>query len=285
MRAVIFVASLTIAFPLQAQNTAPWDSIARVLQTPSNRLPEYVRYNFPRRDLSVRIAGTLVPTGAVTSWLGFGGEPADAEVMGDLVTVRGETAAVLAECAKQGIDVLAVHNHLSGEIPAVTYVHVHAHGPAVALAQKLDQVLSRTAVPRPVEAGMPPPLTIDTALVFGTLGQSGRAQGAFASLTFMLVQEAVTMHGRTMIPSLAYASPIGIQMLSPERLIALGDLAIPAVKVQAVLQTLAGNGIGATAVHTHMINEEPRVYFIHFWADGAPNAILTGLRKAIDVAR
>ncbi len=286
MRFTLLLISLGVAAPLAAQAPLPaWDSVGQVLKTAPAPQNGYIRYNFPRRDLTVRIGNAVVPTGGITSWIGFGGTPADADMMGDLVTVRGETAAALSELAHQGIDVLAIHNHFAGEMPAVTFIHFHAQGVAMALATKMDQVLARTSAPRPVEPGAVPPLTIDTALVFGTLGQTGRAQGAFASISFMLVPGTVTMHGHPLVPNLAYASPIGVHMISSERLLALGDLAIPAAKVSAVLGTLAINNISATAVHTHLIGEEPRVYYIHFWADGNPTAVLTGLRKAIDVAR
>ena len=286
MRHVLLAISLGVAVQLHAQSPQPaWDSVGQILKTAPAPQNGYMRYNFPRRDLTVRIGTAVVPTGGVTSWIGFAGMPADADMMGDLVTVRGETAAALSELAHQGIEVLAIHNHFAGELPAVTYIHFHAQGSATALATKMDQVLARTAAPRPVEAGTVPPLTIDTALVFNTLGQTGRAQGAFASISFMLVPGTVTMHGHQLVPNLAYASPIGVHMISSERLLALGDLAVPAPKVNAVLVTLAINNISATAVHTHLIGEEPRVYYIHFWADGNPTAVLTGLRKAIDVAR
>lgn len=297
MRLLALLSVIVVAPTLRAQNPqaprapqapqipAAWDSVARILKSAPAPQNGYMRYNFPRRDLNVKVGNTAVPTGALTSWVGFGGTPADADVMGDLVTVGHETGAVLAELAHQGIDVLAIHNHLTGDSPAVTYVHFHAHGAATAIAVKMDVVLARTAVPRPVEAGAIPPLTIDTALVFGILGETGRAQGSSATVSFMLVPGTVTMHGHALVPALAYASPIGFQMIANDRLLALGDLAVPAVKVQAVLGTLAVNGIDATAVHTHLIGEEPRVYFIHFWAEGAPRAVLSGLRSAIDAAR
>jgi len=98
--------------------------------------------------------------------------------------------------------VTAIHNHLVGEVPQITYVHFDAQGDALDLAVRLDRVLALTETPRPVAAGLPQPVTIDTALVFGTLGLGGRAQGAVAQVSTVLVPGPVTMHGWRVTPAL-----------------------------------------------------------------------------------
>jgi hypothetical protein len=136
-----------------------------------------------------------------------------------------------------------------------------------------------------VTAAAPQPLTIDTALVFNTLGLHGRAQGAVAQVSVVLVPGTVTLHGRTVTPALGYGTPINIQMVSVDRAVATGDFTIPAAKVAPVFEALTSHGITATALHSHLVGEEPKLYYMHFWADASLADVLRGLRAALDAAR
>lgn len=270
----------------QSSLGAPWDSVARILKTSGALTGGYYRYGWPRRDLTLRIGDvTVSPALALGAWAGFSGDPIDATMMGDLVLTSGELKPVLAELARQRIAVTAIHNHLAGEEPQITYVHFHGQGAALALAVRLDRVLALTGAPRPVAAAPPQPLTIDTALVFGTLGLAGRAQGAVAQISTILVPGTVTMHGRPVTPALGYGTPINIQAVGPDRAVAAGDFAVLAAKLAPVLEALTAHGITATAVHSHLVDEEPTIYYMHFWADGPLPDVLRGLRAALDAAR
>ena len=287
MLVTLFVAgSLPAAGVGQAPLGAPWDSVGRILQTSGSATGGYYRYSWPRRDLTLRIGDvTVSPALALGTWAGFSGDAADATMMGDLVLTSGEVKPVLAELARQRIAVTAIHNHLVGEEPKITYVHLHAEGNALELASRLDRVLALTGAPRPVVAAAPQPVTIDTALVFTTLGLRGRAQGAVAQLSVVLVPGTVTMHGRTVTPALGYGTPINIQVLSPDRAVASGDFTILAAKVAPVFDALTAHGITATALHSHLVGAEPTLYYMHFWADGPLTEVLRGLRAALDAAR
>src|SRR5438552_645456 len=208
------------ATPLFAQQApgAVWDSVGRILGTAPASAAGYVRYNLPRRDLTVRIGDvTVAPALALGAWAGFSGEPNDATMMGDLVLTAAELGPVLAELAHQHIGVSAIHNHIVGEQPEIIYVHILGQGNALDLATRLDRTLTKTGTPRPVAAAPPVPLTIDTAAVFQALGRRGPARGNVAQVGFVLVSGTVTMGGRTMTPALAYGSPFNVQMVSPTR--------------------------------------------------------------------
>jgi hypothetical protein len=279
------VAGTNLAVAQQPGDQAVWDSVGRILQTSPAPAAGYVRYNFPRRDITLRVRDVTVAPGlALGAWVGFAGTPAASVVMGDLVLLGDELGPVQQELDAQGIRITAIHNHIVGD-PQVTYVHLHAEGGAMDLARKLDKVLSRSRTPRPVAAATPAPVTIDTALVFRTLGIPGRATGAVAQFTVVLPSKPVTMHGMTVAAAMAYGTPINIQMIDASRYVATGDYSVLEDRVQPVITALAKNGITATAVHSHMIGELPKVYYIHFWADGAPQAVLTGLRAAMDAGR
>jgi hypothetical protein len=181
--------------------------------------------------------------------------------------------------------VAAIHNHLAGEEPSVRNVHFHGRGRATDLATRLDRVIALTATPRPVAAPTPRPATFDTAMVFATLGTTGRAQGDIAQVSFTLVSRGVTAHGHPVLPAFSTRSPVSIQMVDSTRAAATGDYAVLGEQVDSVLDTFASNGITATAVHSHLIGEEPTIYYIDFWADGRPAEVLRGLRAAADAGR
>ncbi len=277
-----------IVTPLRAtaQTSAAWDSVATILKAPGAATSGYVRFGFPRRDITLKIGDVTVATSmALGSWAGFSGDPARSTMMGDLVLTSAELKPVLAELEQQDVEVSAVHNHLVGATPEITYVHFHARGPAMDLAQRLDRILAVTATPRPVAAAQPAQLAIDTALVFSTLGVRGRAQGTVAQVSTVLVPGNVSLHGRFVNAAMAYGTPINIQMLDNGRAVATGDYTVLAPKVDAVVRALTNAGITVTALHSHLVGEQPQLRYIHFWADDQLESVLKGLRAAIDAAK
>lgn len=266
--------------------TTGWDSAATILQTQHVATGGYHRYNFPRRDITLRVGGATVAVPlALGSWVGMSGTPAKAMAMGDLVVTNQELAPLLDELHKQGVGVMAMHDHLVGEDPRLTYVHFHAMGTATQIATRMSAVLARTATPRPPAAASPARLTIDTARVFTALGIRGNATGSVAPMSVVLVPGTVTMHGDTLVGAMAYSTPINIQMIDSNRVLANGDFAVLERKVQPVIDALAAHGITVTAVHNHLVGSEPTIYYIHFWKDGGLNETLTGLRAALDAAK
>ena len=289
--ALFVVASFARTAPMRAAESqhagsAVWDSVARVLQTPNVFAGGYHRFNLPRRDITLHLKdATVAPELALGAWAGFSDDPEHAMLMGDLVLTSAELSPVLSELTRRGIAVTAIHNHLVGEDPRLVYVHVHAMGAPLELARRLDAVLALTATPRPVSSPAPVALAIDTTAVFSGLGRSGKARGSVAQVSYVLVPDKVTLAGTTVTPALGYGSPVNIQMLAADRAVATGDFAITGAKVAPLLQALAGHGITATALHTHMIGESPTIYFIHFWADGPLSDVVRGLKAAVDATK
>ena len=279
---------LIVAAAARAQSTptTPWQEVGRVLQTSDVFASGYHRYNLPRRDLTLRVGDvTVAPALALGAWAGFSDDPNDATMMGDLIVTSAELKPVLAALVRQHLGTTAVHNHLVGENPRLIYVHFHGEGPAVDMARRLDSVIALTGTPRPVAPANAHPLSIDTSLVFRTLGASGRAQGDVAQLSFILVPEKVELHHRTVTPALGYGSPINIQMVNAERAVASGDFAVLGSKVEPMVNALTTHGITVTAVHSHLIDETPHIYYIHYWADGALSDVLAGLKAALNASR
>ncbi len=283
-RIIVFLsAALLAAPPVAAQaDSAAWGAVGRILQSPPANAAGYVRYNFPRRDITLRMGDlTVAPAMALGSWAGFAGSPNAALAMGDLVLLAGELPVVLRTLDQGGVGVIAIHNHLAGETPALTYLHFHAEGNAQEIARTLNRALAQTAIPRPVASSPPPPLAVDTALVFNTLGIRGRATGSVAQVGPILVPGPVTMGKNTLVPGQAYPSPVNIQQVSTDRMVTTGDFAVLESRVQPLLHALISHGISPTALHSHLVGESPRIYYIHFWGDGKPAEILAGLKAAL----
>ena len=174
---------------------------------------------------------------------------------------------------------------LSIAAPSIRQVHFHAMGRAADLATRVNRVVALTATPRPVTPAAPKPATFDTAQAFQILGVTGKPNGDVLPVGFMLVPGPVTMNGHQVEASMSLRSPVTIQFLDSTRAVATGDFTILGPRVDAVLDALANNGIMATAVHSHMIGEQPTTYYVHFWADGRPAEVLRGLRAASDAGR
>lgn len=270
----------------QAGAGAPWDSVGRILGARAAESGGVYRYNFPRSDLVVRVGDVTVEPGlALGSWAGFGVMGSDTVVMGDLVVTVSELRGVLRQLSDEGIAVTAVHNHLVGEEPRIMYVHYEGRGGALALAERVGRALARTGAPRPVRPQEPAPLAIDTALVFRELGARGRAAGRLVQLGFNLVSRPVMMHGHQIPVAFALGSPVNLQSVDANRVVATGDFTVTAEKMDPLLDALARHGIVATAVHNHLVGESPNLYYMHFWADGPLPEVLRGLRAALDAAR
>lgn len=284
----LILALLVLTRPASAQQPLDqaWKDIATILQSPPVDAGGYVRFNFPRKDLAVHMGDVAIPAPfALTAWVGFDGTPDSSSAMGDLVVTAAELGPVLAELARQSVEVTAVHNHLVGEEPQVTYIHFHLMGPAARTAHALDAALRLTGSPRPVAPAAAAAVTIDSAAVFAALGKHGKASGAMAQVGFVLVPGAVVMHGQSVLPALGYGSPINVLQVSASRAVATGDFAVTAEQLPHLLSALAGNGVTATAVHTHLVGEEPKIYFVHFWGDTRPADLLHALRAALDATK
>ncbi|MBK6845482.1 MAG: DUF1259 domain-containing protein [Gemmatimonadetes bacterium] len=162
---------------------ATWGEVARILQTPAVATGGYQRFNFPRRDVTMRMGDvTVSPMLALGGWAGFSGEPSDAMLMGDLVVTRDELQPVLAELARQEIGVTSIHNHLAGESPSITYIHFHGEGDAVTLARRLDRAVALTKAPRPVTNSAPPQSRSTRRWCTARWGSPGARRGRCRSL-------------------------------------------------------------------------------------------------------
>lgn len=240
-----------------------------------------MKYSFPRSDLKVTVEGIRIrPALALGSWVAFKRMGAnEAMVMGDLVLIETEVSPVITALQQKGVQQTAVHNHLLRESPRIMYVHIAAHGEPVGIAAAIRAALDLTKTPPPETAATP--LDLDTALIHRTLGYGGRASGGVYQVSVPR-SEKITMDGEVVPPSMGVSTAINFQSTGRGWAAITGDFVMLSGEVNRIIPILRSNGIAITALHSHMLGEEPRLYFMHFWADADAAKLATALRLALD---
>jgi len=285
MKLQLAVAALALTLSTGTTAATSWASVDQALGRPGAvQAGDVHRYSFPRSDLSVTLDGIRIkPALALGSWLAFHDVGDHAEVMGDLVLTQEEVNPVLSLLVQSGLTITALHNHLLRSAPGTMYMHVHGSGNAVKLATALRQALGASRTP----LGAPPPgapveaLPFDTQAMDAAMGASGKTAGGTYQFSFPRA-EAITEDGMPMPASLGLATAINFQPTSKDRAVATGDFVMIGSEVPAVIAELRGHGIEITALHNHLIGEQPRLFFMHFWGNGETSALAKGLRAALD---
>ena len=241
------------------------------------------RYGFPRSDLHVTVDGvTLLPALALGGWLAFKAEGDGAMVMGDLVLTEEEINPVMSKLLQGGIAVTALHNHLLRSQPATFYMHVDGHGDAVALATTLHDALatSHTPLMPPAAAAAAKP-DIDVEQVEQVIGRKGNVAGGV--LQFGIPRgDAIADAGMAVPPAMGTGTAVNFQPTGGGKAAITGDFVLEASEVEPVLAALRGAGIEVTALHNHMLNDQPRAFFVHFWANDDAVKLARGIRGALD---
>jgi hypothetical protein len=237
------------------------------------------KISYPRSDLKVKVNDFAVAPGlALGTWVGIIQMGNQAMMMGDLVLLDSEVPKVIKKLVEENLEVTAIHNHLINETPAIKYVHYHGEGDAVTLAKEIKAVLEITATPLTTPAKMQTP-KIDWSKVTAILGP-GKQNGKLLQYTFPR-NEKLTESGMEMPPSMGMATSINFQM-DGNRAATTGDFVLLADEVNPVVKALTENGITPTAIHTHMLHDEPHLFMMHFWAVGDPQKLAMGLKAALD---
>ncbi len=242
------------------------------------------RYGFPRSDLQVTLDGvTIRPTLALGGWAAFQPMGNMAMVMGDLVLLQSEVSPVMAKLIEGGIDVTAVHNHLLRAEPLTFYMHIGGHGDPVKMAQTLHDALAVSKTPlTAAPAGQPPAIDLDTAQIDQILGAKGANNGGVYAVNIPR-RDPITEQGMAVgAPIMGGATAINFQPTGGGKAAITGDYALIGSEVPDVVRALRSNGIEVMAIHSHMLTEEPRIIFLHFWANDDALKLAKGLRAALD---
>lgn len=262
--------------------------IDQVLGRSGQKTGNVYRVGFPRTDLHVLVDGVAIKPGlALGSWAAFSGTDDNTIVMGDLVLLQGEINPVMEKLRAAGFEITAVHNHLLNETPCIMYMHYMGHGPAARLASSLRAALSvsKTPLGKPTSAPAEPsvsPAWVKT--IDDIMGREGGFHGGV--LSFGVPRgDAVTVNGMMVTPAEGVAESINFQDADGGNVATTGDFVLTADEVNPVISALEEKHILVTALHSHMLTEQPRLFFMHFWGHGPAKDLAEGIKGALDKVR
>ena len=285
---VLVSSSAAVGAPAQQTSDVDWNAVQEALGRPGTMMAgDVFRIGMPRTDLKVTVNDVSVQPGfALGSYAAFKQFPDGAMVMGDLVLTDPEVNAVMQGLFDRGFEVSALHNHLNNMTPHIMYMHYEGHGDAVGLAQSLHDALAPSGTP--LSPAVPPPPAaapsgpqLDIPTLDGILGYGGRAAGNVVQYGIGR-NETITEMGHQLLPAMGVSTALNFQPTGDTTAAITGDFLLMANEVNPVAQTLRANGIDVTALHQHHLGEQPKTYYMHFWANGDPSTLAQGLRAALD---
>lgn len=284
---ILSFSTACLACVADVQGQAPdWKAVEAAMgRSAAIQPPDVHRFNFPRSDLQVMVGSVKVNYAlALGGWVAFTPHGTGTVVMGDLVLTTEELAPVLRRLQQGGIGQTAIHHHLVGEAPRVLYVHIHAHGDPVQLAATIRAAVALTKTPLPAPPSIltrGEELSLDTAAITRTLGTPGRVNGAVYQVG--VPRSERIREGNFEIPSsMGLGTVINFQPTEGGRAAVTGDFVLLGTEVDQVMRALNENGIDPTSLHNHLLGEEPRLFFLHFWAHADALKLARGLRAALD---
>jgi hypothetical protein len=286
MRTILIAAILTLVSAAQVA-AEDWSRVDEALGRTGTSQPDGGRrYGFPRSDLKVTLDGVAIkPALALGSWLAFRQVGGKASVMGDLVLTENEISPVMSKLVERNIAVTALHNHVLRAEPATMYMHVSGDGDPAQLAGALRDALALTGTPTGPAASQPAGSAEASdpaaAVIERTLGRKGKMNGGVYQVNVPRA-ESIRMHGLDVLRSMGVEIAMNFQPTSHGKVAATGDFVLIESEVQPVLQALRQSGIEVTALHSHMLMEEPRLLFMHFWAHDEAEKVARGLKAALD---
>jgi len=279
---VSLITILMLPFVVVAQGLDS-TKIDQVLGRSGQKMGDVYKVGFPRTDLHVSVHGSAIKPGlALGSWAAFTGTDDNAMVMGDLVLLEDELNPVMEKLRAAGFEISAVHNHLIEETPHVVYLHYMGHGAASQLAASLRAALavSKTPLDKPAASveEATPPAWVKT--VEDSVGRKGTLRGGVLSYGVPR-SDSITLGGMTIAPAAGVAEAINFQAADSGNVATTGDFVLTAEEVNPVIAELEAHHILVTALHSHMLTEQPRLFFMHFWAVGSPESVGAGIAAAL----
>ncbi len=282
MKRLILVAALLVSFvPVALAQITDWQGVETVLGRKGAVQEDMLKVTFPRSDLKVTVGEVPVKPGlALTSWIGFNGSAKRAMMMGDLVLLEKEVAPVITRLVAEGIEITALHNHILNEVPTVMYLHFGGNGDPRRLAEAMRAALDLTATPMAVQQpAVSPAAAVDWTRVEAIFARTGQKKGNLLQLSFPR-KEMIKEHGMDLPPFLGMATGINMQAVG-NKAATTGDFVLVADEVNPVVAALTSHNIAVTAIHSHMLHEAPRLFFLHFWGYDEPEKLARGLKAAL----
>jgi Domain of Unknown Function (DUF1259) len=277
--------ALTLALVAQAHAAeTDWTKVNAALGKTASVQGEVHRYGIPRTDLQVTLDGVAIkPALALGGWLGFEPMQDGALVMGDLVLTETEVNPVMSKLLESGIEITAVHNHLMRASPATYYMHIHGHGDPIAMATAIRAALAESKTPFAAPAAPSAQIAqigLDTDKLDAAIGVNGKVNDGVYQFSVPR-REPITEDGMSVPPAMGTAIALNFQPTGGGKAAITGDFVVTAKEVNPMIRALRENHIEVTAIHGHMLDEQPRLFFVHFWANDDAIKLAKGLQAAL----
>lgn len=232
---------------------------------------------FPRPELKlilqrVRLASSV----HAVSFITFMGSEQSSEAMGEICALPSEVTPALTKLLEGGFAVTGVHNHFLGESPHLMFIHFTGHGPAAGMARSFRAALTVTSTP--LDKIAPPSVTAAPSWAKAVERVLGR-QGTYSDNTL-----EVDVPSADFIPGpmdFWYESLLYFQPAPSGKIAAAGDVMVTARELNPVLKILLEHRFEIQGVHNHMANENPRVFFVHYWKIATPLDVAGGLKATL----
>jgi Domain of Unknown Function (DUF1259) len=266
------------------QSDSEWKAVDTALGRSGQDQPDGThKFSMPRSDLNVTADGVQVKAGlGLGSWVAFRKMGSAAEAMGDLVLTEDEVGPVMQKLEGSGIEITALHNHLLHETPHIMYMHIHGTGDASKLASSIHDGLTLTKTPQPAAAAAnAPDLGFDTKQIDAILGRAGKNNNGIYQVAVPRA-EKIMEDGMPIPNSMGLATALNFQPTGNGKAAITGDFVLTGKEVNPVIKALLAGGVAVTAVHSHMLEEQPRLFFLHFWANDDALKLAKTLRSALD---
>ena len=283
---VLLTAALCLTSLSQAAESAMDTSAIESLTAAKGALDEkegVFKVSVPRKDLSVIIAGVkMSPPMGLTSWAAFKRDGKDDMVMGDLVLTEDQISPVMSAALDNGLEVTALHNHFVWDSPKIMFMHIGGMGPEQPLATSVGRVFAKIKetsgkTDRPNAQIDPAHSSLDPAKLDSALGLKGQYKDGVYKF---VVGRTTRMH------DIEVGNQMGVNTWGTfaggeDKAVVDGDIAMHESELQNVLKTLRKAGINVVAIHQHMVGEEPRIMFLHYWGIAPTSDLAKGLRAAL----
>jgi len=219
---------------------------------------------------------------ALGGWVAFEPAPDGTMAMGDLVVTEAEVTPVMTKLLQSGIEITALHNHLMRATPATFYIHIRGHGDPVKLATAIHEALTESKTPFEQTAAptQQTNLDLDTGKLDQGLGAKGKVNGGVYQFSIPR-RDAVTENGMPASAPMGTGTAVNFQPTGGGKAAIAGDFVVTADELNPMITSLRENGIEVVAIHSHMLQEQPRLFFVHFWANDDALKLAKGLQAAL----
>jgi len=291
---MLALASIVISHPVIAQKNksrfSPIDTatIERVMGMKGKSNNGEYKITVPQNDLNIDVDGfKIIPAMGLGTWISFTPSKQGAMIMGDIIITETDLKPVQQEVIKQGLTITAIHNHFVRNHPNVMYMHIDGNGNTEMMAQKAKAILDKV---KEVRGGDPSKgtasnetvqNTLDTKKLDEILGYKAEMTKGVYKYTIGRPDVKLMEHGVPVSTFLGFNTWAAFQG-TPDKAAVAGDFTMLEGEVAPVIKALVENGIEVVAVHNHMVNEQPKVFFLHYWGIGNAEQLAKALRAALD---